>query len=213
MAIRNYITFNGEPIITNTVLTTWVIMALLLVFSIVVVRGLKKVPGAVQLIMELIVEGVHWLVDSTMGKDKRFFAPYMLSLALFLVVANLTGLVAVRQPTADLNTTFALSLMTFFMVQFFGFKSKKLGYIKGFFQPFPFLFPLNVISELAQPISLSFRLFGNMLGSLVIMLMIYMFIPILFPIVGHLYFDVFAGVIQTFIFVMLTMTYITLAME
>ncbi len=213
MAIRNYITIDGQPIITNTVVTTWAIMAILVAFSIFVVRGLKAVPGALQLIVELILEGVHWLGDSTMGRDKRYFAPYMLALALYLALANLTGLVAVRQPTADLNTTFALSLMTFFMVQFFGFKAKKFGYVKGFFQPLPFLFPLNLISELAQPISLSFRLFGNMLGSVVIMLMIYMFLPMLFPLVGHLYFDVFAGLIQTFIFVMLTMTYITLAME
>lgn len=211
--ITTFFQFDGMPFITNTVITTWIIMVILIVLSAVLIRNLKMVPGTFQLFFELILDGVHWLVDNTMGKEKRSFAPYVMALSLYLLFANLTGLVAVRQPTADLNTTFALAGITFILVQFHGFRSKKLGYIKGFFQPLPFLFPLNIISELALPISLSFRLFGNMLGSMIIMLMMYMFIPLLVPIIGHLYFDVFAGVIQTFIFVMLTMTFITLAMD
>jgi len=186
---------------------------LLLVLSIITTRNLKKVPGTLQLIMEMIIDGVHWLVDNTMGTHRRNFAPYMLALTLFILCSNLTGLVAVRQPTADLNTTFALAGLTFILVQFNGFKFKKLNYIKGFFQPLPFMFPMNIISEISLPISLSFRLFGNMLGSMIIMLMIYTFIPVLIPIAGHLYFDVFAGVIQTFIFVMLTMTFIAMATD
>ncbi len=208
-----YVTINGTPFITGSVVVTWGIIVFLLVLSILTTRNMKMVPGVLQLFMELILAGVHWMVDSTMGSHRRSFAPYLLALALYLLVANLTGLVAIRQPTADLNTTFALAGITFFLVQVNGFRAKKLGYIKSFFQPIPFMAPMNFISELALPISLSFRLFGNMLGSMIIMLMLYSFMPILVPIIGHGFFDVFAGVIQMFIFVMLTMTFITLAMD
>ncbi len=211
--INTYMTLNDMPFITNTVVITWGIALLLFALSILTTRRMKAVPGTLQLFMELIIEGIHWLVDKTMGSDKRNFAPYMLALSLYMLIANLTGLVVVRQPTADLNTTFALAAITFVMVHFNGFRMKKLRYIKGFFEPLPFMFPLNIISEIALPISLSFRLFGNMLGSLIIMFMLYHFAPPLAPIIGHAYFDVFAGVIQTFIFVMLTMTFVSLAME
>lgn len=211
--IRTFVELQGTPFITNTVTTTWIIMIVLVVSSVLVTRNLKVVPGTTQQIAELFMEGIHWLVDSTMGEDKRGFAPYILALSVFILVSNLMGLLSVRHPTADLNTTFALAGITFVLVQYHGLRSKKLEYIKGFFRPLPFLFPLNIISELALPISLSFRLFGNMLGSIVIMIMMYMFVPLLVPIVGHIYFDLFIGLIQTFIFVMLTMTFITLAMD
>ncbi len=211
--IRTFVEIQGAPFITNTVTTTWVIMLAMFVFSLAITRNLRMVPGTAQQITEIIMEGIHWLVENTMGKDKMYFAPYIMALSLFILISNFMGLLAVRHPTADLNTTFALAGITFVLVQYYGLRSKKLDYIKGFFQPLPFLFPLNLISELALPISLSFRLFGNMLGSIVIMIMMYMFVPILVPIIGHIYFDLFIGLIQTFIFVMLTMTFITLAMD
>jgi len=138
----------------------------------------------------------------------------MMTLALFLVFSNLTGLIGIRQPTADLNTTFVLSILTALMTQYYGLKTKGLGkYIKGFFEPIPLLVPLSVIGEIAVPISLGFRLFGNMLGGLVMMGLIYHFAPLAVPIIPHLYLDLFAGLIQAFIFVMLTMTYITMGMD
>lgn len=211
--IQTFVELNGVPFITNTVTTTWIIMLVLVVLSVVLTRSLQMVPGTFQQIGEMVMEGIHWLVDNTMGEDKRRFAPYIMALSLFILISNLMGLIAVRHPTADLNTTFALAGITFLLVQYHGLRSKGFGYIKGFFQPLPFLVPLNIISELALPISLSFRLFGNMLGSIVIMIMMYMFVPVLVPVIGHIYFDLFIGLIQTFIFVMLTMTFITLAMD
>ncbi len=211
--IRTFVELQGVPFITNTVTTTWIIMIVMFAASMSVTRKLNMIPGTAQQIAELLMEGIHWLVDNTMGEDKMNFAPFILALSLFILISNFMGLIAVRHPTADLNTTFALAGITFLLVQYHGLRAKKLNYIKGFFQPLPFLFPLNLISELALPISLSFRLFGNMLGSIVIMIMMYMFVPILVPIIGHIYFDLFIGLIQTFIFVMLTMTFITLAMD
>ncbi len=211
--IKTYFTIFGLNI-NSTILVTWSIMIILTVLALITRSKLQKVPGTLQLVMEMVVEGVHWLVDSTMGKGQRGFAPYILALTLYLLFANLTGIIGVRQPTADLNTTFALAIITFFMVHIHGIKAKGgFGYFKTFFEPLAFMFPLNIISELALPISLSFRLFGNMLGGVVILFLMYNFAPTIVPVIGHLYFDLFIGLIQTFIFVMLTLTFITLAKD
>jgi len=199
--------------VTNTIVVTWIIMFLLIVFSLWVRKNLRQVPSQLQVVAELIVVGSHWLVDNSMGEGKRGFAPYVMTLSLFLVLGNLSGLLGVRQPTADLNTTFALALITFIMVHYHGIKAKGgLGYVKGFFEPLAFMFPLNLVSEIALPVSLSFRLFGNMLGSVIIMALLYASASFIVPVIGHMYFDIFAGLIQTFIFVMLTLTFITLQM-
>ncbi len=204
----------GDLVITETIRNTWIVSLILIGFALLVRAHLARVPGRLQLIAELIIDGVHWLVDSTMGEGKRGFAPYVLTLTLFLILANLSGLLLLRQPTADLNTTFTLAAITFVLIHYHSLKAKGgLGYIKEYFQPLPFLFPLNLISELALPLSLSFRLFGNMLGGVIILGLLYFYAPVIVPIIGHLYFDMFAGLIQTFIFVMLTITFITLKMN
>lgn len=207
--------FPGVDIpITHSMVTTWVIMLLLMALGYRAGRCLEPVPGPLQNSMEMVVEGVDWLVETTMGPDKKGFAPYVMALGMYLVAANLTGLIGVRMPTADLNTTFALSLLTFFLAQYYSWRQKGIrGYVGRFFTPLPFLFPLNVIGELANPVSLGFRLFGNMLGGLIIMGLVYSFVPVILPVLPHIYFDFFVGLIQAFIFVMLTMTYIALAMD
>jgi F-type H+-transporting ATPase subunit a len=200
--------------VTHSMLTTWVIMLFLILLGYGAGRRLHSVPGPLQNSMEIVVEGADWLVETTMGSDKRWFAPYVMALGMYLVMANMTGLIGVRMPTADLNTTFALSLLTFFLSQYFSWRQKGFrGYLGRFFTPLPFLFPLNIIGELANPVSLSFRLFGNMLGGLIIMALVYSFVPVIIPVLPHIYFDFFVGLIQAFIFVMLTMTYIALAMD
>ncbi len=197
--------------ITNTVVNTWVVMLLLILFSLIVRWQIRKVPSRVQLVAEMIVLGAQWLVDNTMGENKRIYAPYVMTLSLYLVLANLSSLFALRQPTGDLNLTFALALITFILIHYQGIKAKGgLGYIKTFFEPLAFMFPMNVISDIALPVSLSFRLFGNMLGSIIIMALLYSVIPFAIPIIGHVYFDIFVGLIQAFIFVMLTITFISM---
>ncbi|MBN4050675.1 MAG: ATP synthase F0 subunit A [Alkaliphilus sp.] len=220
--------FGGIPI-TETIINMWIVMALLVGFAIFATKRLDKLPKGIQNYVEVIVDAMNKLTIQTMGEDKKSFAPYMGSLFLFLLLANLWGLIGLRPPTADLNTTLALAMMTFFMIHFFGAKSKGvLGYAKGFFEPFILMFPLNVMGELSTPISLGFRLFGNMVGGLIIMSLLYAglggvsaaigleFFPVLqagIPFVFHMYFDLFAGVLQTFIFVMLTMVFVSIAMD
>lgn len=217
----------GIPV-TETVTTTWIIMALLILFSYVATRNFERVPKGLQNVVELLVDGINKLTAQTMGEDKIAFAPYIGTLIIYLVCANLAGLFGFRPPTADVNTTMGLALMTFVMIHFFGMKSKGVGtYLKGFLEPFPVMLPLNVIGELATPISLSFRLFGNIVGGVIIMSLLYggletlslklgIGIPIFqtgIPAPLHIYFDVFAGVLQSFIFSMLTMVFISIAMD
>lgn len=205
--------------ISETVITTWGIMLVLILFSYLATRRLRNIPidetpdrrrGA----LELLVEGVIALVESSMGKGRRGFAPYMGTLALYLVIANLTGLIGIRPPTADLNTTLGLATLTFIAIHYYGIKAKGLfRYLKGFTEPFFLLLPMNLVSEVATPFSMAFRLFGNMVGGFIIMALIYAVAPAIIPIIPHMYFDIFAGVIQAFIFVMLTMTFISMSMD
>lgn len=205
--------------IPETLLTTWAIMAAIIIASRVAVwimlsRPVQDPPSGGRAIPELVYEAVQWLVDGTMGRERRGFIPYVGTLALFLFVANLVGLIGVTPPTADLNTTLALATITFVNIQYYSIRRKGIAaYLKGFFEPVAFLAPLNVISEVALPFSMAFRLFGNMLGGTIIMGLLYSVLPVIVPVVPHMYFDIFAGIIQTFIFVMLTMTFIARAMD
>ncbi len=203
----------GIPV-TETVTTTWGIMAVMVIVSYIVTRNLEKIPTGFQNFMELLYDGIIWLVDSTMGKNGRPYMAYIGTLTIYLTIANLMGLISIRPPTSDLNVPLSLALLTFILVHASGVKTKGLGrYLKSFAEPIPFLLPLNIISELSQPVSLGFRLFGNMVAAFIIMFLLYSFAPIIIPIIPHMYFDIFAGILQSFIFVMLTMTYVSIAME
>lgn len=217
----------GIPI-TETVTNTWLIMIVLTVFSWFATRNFEKIPKKLQNVIEVLVDAIYGLTKQSMGEDKIGFAPYMGTLLIYLTIANLLGLVGFRPPTADVNTTLSLAMMTFFMIHFFGMKSKGVGtYLKGFTEPFAALTPLNIIGELATPISLGFRLFGNIVGGLIIMSLLYgalaalsakigIMVPVFqtgLPAVFHIYFDLFAGVLQSFIFVMLSMVFVSMAMD
>jgi len=207
----------GIPV-TQTVTTTWFIMLLLVGLSIFLTRGMKIKPGKKQVIAETIVDGIYNLTETTMGKQFKHFSPYIGTLLLLVGFANISGLLGLRPPTSDLNTTLGLALITFFLIHFTGIKAKGVGgYLKGFLEPMPFLLPINLMGEIATPISLSFRLFGNILGGLIIMTLVYQalgwfsLIPV--PAILHMYFDLFAGLLQSFIFGMLTMVFVSLASD
>mgnify|MGYP000915482227 CR=1 FL=1 len=214
----------GIPI-PETVVVTWLIMAVFTIVAIIVTRNFEKIPRGVQNVVEMLVETLNGFVIQTMGEKQRNFIPYMGTIFMFLLVGNLIGLVGLRPPTADVNTTFALSISTFVLIHFNSIRHNGIvEYIKGYFDPFPFLFPINLLGELATPISLGFRLFGNVVGGVIIMSLMYTglaalsgmlglaSVPIFqagLPAVFHLYFDLFSGVLQSFIFVMLSMVFIS----
>jgi F-type H+-transporting ATPase subunit a len=224
----------GKPIqIPETVTTTWVIMALFLVFFIFATKKLAKYPSTIQSILEIIYSFYDWLVESVMGKNKNVFLVYISTLMSFILASNLVGLFpipsvglkdgiwaigyAFKAPTSDLNTTFGLAMLTAILFTYFGIKANGItGHIKSFMAPTPIMLPLNLISEAAKPVSISMRLFGNAMAGGVIMGIVYMFaskVPLLPMVVAplHLYFDLFASLVQSFIFTMLTMIFITQA--
>lgn len=209
----------GQIPITETVVNTWIIMAVLVIGSMVVTKKFRTAApqdklGTTEHVVELLVDGLYGFIGETMGKKGMKFAPYISTLLIFLVVANLIGLIGFRPPTADVNTTFGLATISFILIQGTGLRSKGgWGYIKGLFEPFPFMFPLNVISEISTPISMAFRLFGNILGGMIIMALLYRVAPIVIPVFPHIYFDLFSGVIQAFIFTMLTMVFVSMASD
>ncbi|MDH8678551.1 F0F1 ATP synthase subunit A [Fusibacter bizertensis] len=221
--------FVGDIPVSETVTVTWMIIFVLLVFSIVATRNMKREAKGLQLVVEQIVSVVNNLTKQNMGERNYMWAPFVGTLLFFIGISNIIGLLGFRPPTGDLNTTMCLSITTFVLTQFFGVKSKGLGgYGKGFLQPMPFLLPLNIIGELANPVSLGFRLFGNITAGIIIMSLLYgalgsltdslfgLAVPLFqvgVPAVFHIYFDMFAGLLQSFIFTMLTMVFISGAME
>ena len=214
---------NGQSIyLTETVVNTWILIGILTIIALIIrfaMKNFKEVPESkFQTAVEMAVGTLNDFIANTMGPSGRKFAAYFGPLMIFIAVSNLSGLIGFRPPTADFATTLAFALITFFMIHGFGIKSKGLSYFKGFLEPIPFLLPINIVGELATPVSLSFRLFGNILGGTIIMGLVYAMFPKIVIFLGipaalHCYFDVFAGALQAFIFVMLSMTFVSNAMD
>lgn len=204
--------------ITTTHISIIIVMLALIIFAIIANRKVKKadpneVPGTLQNICELLVESVDNLVVSNMGaKHAPKFANYVGCLAAFLIVSNLSGLFGLRAPTADYGVTLPLALITWIMIQFNGFKYQKMGKIKGLFEPMFLFFPINLIGEFATPVSMSLRLFGNILSGSVMLALVYGLLPkvavLIWPAALHAYLDVFSGAIQAYVFIMLTMVFV-----
>ena len=182
----------------------------------------KEIPEGFQNVLEIMVEKLDAMVYGTMGKVAApKFVNYISTIFIFILMSNISGLFGLRPPTADYGTTLALALITFFMIRFNKAKHQSAKDIwTGMCSPLPpwlpIWAPINIISEIAIPISLSLRLFANVLSGTVIMALVYgllRFIAIAWPSVLHVYFDLFSGAIQTYVFCMLTMTYVTQACE
>jgi F-type H+-transporting ATPase subunit a len=160
-------------------------------------------------VVELIVEMLDGMVGGVMGKQAVRFQNYIGTIFIFILFSNISGLLGLRPPTADYGVTFALGIITFTLIHFNKFKYQKVsGVLKGLCEIWA---PINIISDLAVPISLSLRLFANVLSGTAIMALIYALlskVAIIWPAALHVYFDLFSGAIQTYVFCMLTMTYI-----
>lgn len=207
--------------ITQTILNTWILMGLLIVFAIVVrvkMSKFEEIPNTrFQNIMEALIELFDNFVRNTAGEKLMFLGNWFFMVFSFILISNLSGILGFRPPTADWATTFAFALATFILIQAMGIKYRGLNYIKSFFEPFPVFFPLNLIGELARPISLSFRLFGNVLAGMILMSLLYNLAPVyvrfVIPAALHAYFDLFSGALQTYIFCTLSITFIAGASE
>lgn len=212
--------FGQEFWITTTHVSVGVVMLILLIFALVANRNLrhgKDIPDGFQNGLEWMVEKLDGLVMSTMGEKGKGFRNYMGTIFLFILISNLSGLFGLRPPTADYSVTLCLGLLSFGLIQYNNLRYNKGRAFTELFRPLPVLFPINLIGELAVPISLSLRLFGNVLSGTVLMALIYGLLPLAakigIPAVFHVYFDVFSGCIQTYVFCMLTMVFLSQKMS
>jgi len=218
--IFKYSFFGHEVWITNTHVSILIILILLTVFSILVGNKFKKAemePKGLQNVAELIVEFLDGIVDKSMGKAAPRYYNYIGTLFVFILVSNISGLLGLRPPTADYGVTLPMGILTFILVHYAEVrytKPKDLWKDKCSPMPpwLPIWLPINIISDLAVPISLSLRLFANVLSGTIMMALIYgllKWIALAWPAALHVYFDLFSGAIQTYVFCMLTMTYIS----
>ncbi|MBS5703318.1 MAG: F0F1 ATP synthase subunit A [Butyricicoccus pullicaecorum] len=206
----------------------WIVMVFILFLCVFLTSRMEKIPKGKQAVAEKIVLMIDGLVDQNMGPDFRGYSPYIATLMMSSVFGSLCSLVTLRSVTADLNTTLGWALITFAMITYTKIKYHGFGgYLKGFTEPIIVMAPLNILSEIATPVSMSFRHFGNIAGGFVISTLLlsalsalssalHLPLPLFqigIPGVLSLYFDLFSGCIQAFIFSMLTMAYVGSAKE
>ncbi len=217
--IHSYYEFQlfGTTVSINTTMVCTVVVCLAVLAMILVLRHeiMKDYdePNTIQNIAELLVETLDGMVESSMGKHAPRYRNYVEMLMIFILFSNISGLFGLRPPTADFATTFGLALVTFVMIEYAWIRYNGISFIKDLFQPFPIFFPVNVISEFATPVSMSLRLFGNVLSGTIMLGLWYALMPwftkVGVPAFLHAYFDLFSGAIQTYVFGMLTMTFVT----
>lgn len=211
-----YEVFGQTVWITTTHVCVLIILLVLTVFALLASRRMKQaeeIPGRFQNIIEMIVEMLDKVVSGVMGKKAPKFVNYISTIFIFILVCNISGLFGLRPPTADYGVTLPLGILTFAMIHFNKFKHQKVsGVIKGLCDPWPIWLPINIIGDIAVPISLSLRLFANILSGTVMMALVYGllgWVATIWPAALHVYFDLFSGAIQTYVFCMLTMTYVS----
>ncbi|RKY67607.1 MAG: ATP synthase F0 subunit A [Candidatus Latescibacterota bacterium] len=208
----------GHEVVVNsrTAITSWLVMGLLILSSVLIRRRLKQRPGRWQSVFELIVDFFDGLVRDTLGPGNRGHLPMIGSLFLFLWISNVIGVIPMlEEPTRDLNVPVGCMLVVLAVVHVSAIRAKGWKkYMLGYTRPFFIMFPLNVIGEMAKGVSLSFRLFGNILGGAIIIVVISSLVRyILLPVGLSLFFGIFVGTIQAFVFSMLALAYIAVAVS
>lgn len=211
-----YVVFGQECWITTTHVSMLIVFAILTCFFIAANRAIKaagEIPSGFQNFVEMLVEMLDKMVNGVMGANSPGFVNYISTIFIFILMSNISDIFGLRPPTADYGVTFSLGVMTFCLIQFNKFKHQHVsGVLKGLCDPWPIWMPINIISEFAVPVSLSLRLFANILSGTIIMALVYGllgWIATFWPAVLHVYFDLFSGAIQTYVFCMLTMTYVS----
>lgn len=210
---------------TETVVLEWIVMAIILGLCIFLTRGLKvRGVSKRQVIAEMAVEAITNLVRDTMGKRWLWFTPYIATVFCFSIFGSLISLLGVRAVTSDFSVLLTWAAITFILITWTKIKFGGIGgYFKGFADPIPVMLPINILSEVATPTAMALRHFGNIAGGSIIMGLVYyglaalshmigLDVPILtvgIPAVLSMYFDLFSDFMQAFIFIMLTMVFIS----
>lgn len=213
-----YELFGQKLHITTAHVCTLIVMVGIIIFAVCAGRAIRRAavtdtPTRFQNFAELIVEMLDKMIHGVMGGSAAKFVNYISTIFIFILISNISGIFGLRPPTAYYGVTFPLGLITFFTILYNKLKHQKLsGFVKGLCDPWPIWAPINIIGDIAVPISLSLRLFANVLSGTVMMALFYSMLPIFvkigIPSVLHIYFDLFSGAIQTYVFCMLTMTYV-----
>jgi F-type H+-transporting ATPase subunit a len=206
---------NGFFDIYKSVVVTWIILAVVIVLIIALTSGLKVHNiSKRQAAVESAVLWIRGVVSEMLGEEAAGYTPYMVTVLLFIACCNMVGLFGLTPPTMDLNVTVALSLMSIIVVELAGILKKgPKGWLKSFAQPMAVIAPMNILELAIRPLSLCMRLFGNILGATVIMELIKHVVPVVLPAALSVYFDIFDGCIQAYVFVFLTSLYIKEAVE
>ncbi len=195
----------GIPV-RDTVISTWIMMALIVASAIVVRR---RWPAA----LEMLIDFLNDTISSVMGRPAEPYLPFLGALAIFIAVANIFGVVpVVVSPTRDVNTPTAMALAVFFSVYYFGIRAKGLwGYVKGMASPI-FMLPMELISHVSRTLSLTLRLFGNIISTELIVAVVFALVPLFLPL-PLVAFSMLTGVLQAYIFTVLAAVYIGAALE
>jgi F-type H+-transporting ATPase subunit a len=202
---------------TYTILMTWVVMAALIVFGFLAVKKISFLPNPFQVVGEMFVSTFYGLTQDALDEEmaKKYF-PVICGLFMFLLLSNWLGTFPkLEEPTKDLNTPLGLGILGFFIAHHAGIKAKGFkGYAKDYFEPIFFMAPLNIIGELSKVVSISFRLYGNMVGGAIIILVVsHLIYSLILPPFLMCFFNLFIGTIQAFVFTMLTLVYISVQVK
>jgi len=206
--------FGGIPVY-ESVVVTWIIMAVLILVAIILTRNLKtRNISKRQAVAELIYTKLTGMVKDMLGEEGERYTTYLVTVLLYIGLSNIIGLFGFKSPTKDLNVTAALAVMSIILVEAAGIYQRGVRkWLKSFTQPIAIVTPFNILDVFTRPLSLCMRLFGNVLGAFVIMELLKIVVPAVVPAVFCLYFDLFDGLLQAYVFVFLTSLYIKEAVE
>ena len=206
--------FGGIDVM-ESVVVTWIIMAIMMIASLILVHGLKvRNISKKQAALESGMSFIYDFFEGLLGKEGKAYIPYLITVVIYIGIANMIGLLGFKSPTKDLNVTVSLAVMSIVLVEVAGIRKKGVrGWIKSFAEPIAIRAPINVLELFIRPLSLCMRLFGNVLGAIVVMALIKHLLPLIVPLPFSFYFDIFDGVIQAYVFVFLTSLYIKEAIE
>jgi len=202
--------------IDETTVVSWIIMAAVVILSVILTRNLK-VTGKLskrQLILETVYEKAVGFFKDIVGEKGIRYIPWLMSIALFIGISNAIGIFGLKPPTKSMQVTLAMALTSIVIVEYAAYKDKGVkGRLKAFTKPLAIVTPINLLEIIIKPLSLCMRLFGNIIGAFIIMELIKAVVPVAVPVALSLYFDIFDGLLQAYIFVFLTALYIKEAVE
>ncbi len=198
--------------ISETILVAWAVMLIVILAAVIirifVIRKFKTVPKGIQNVLEMFVEFSEKFTQSNIGRRAPWLASYVFTIAIMIVATSFAELFGFRPPATDINFTIAIAALSFILINAFGFFYTGIfGRVKWFFKPMAFMFPINVATHVVIPVSLSFRLFGNMFAGMIVMDLLYSVAWVGIPAVLSIYFNLFHVGIQTYIFLVLTLSF------